>query len=101
MTTSRARHHAGARSISRDKIWIEAGAADERRDPNLQDRSQRIILTWGGGGKETRGSMASPTLRSSRADAADGKKAGFALELSEPYLALDSDPLSSPLEQIS
>jgi hypothetical protein len=54
VTTARTRHHAGARNISRDKIAIKAGAEDERRDPNLRDRSQKIILTWGGGGKETR-----------------------------------------------
>jgi hypothetical protein len=63
VTTSRARHHDGARNISSDMIGINAGAWDERRAARCRG--------W--------------------------QKADFA---TEPYLVFDSDPLSSPLEQI-
>src|SRR5215813_13872010 len=44
---------AGARHISRGEIEIKADTEEERRDPSLQDRNQKIILTCGGGGKAT------------------------------------------------
>jgi rhodanese-related sulfurtransferase len=44
---------AGARHISRGELDIKAGTQDERRDSELQDRDQTIILTCGGGGKAT------------------------------------------------
>jgi rhodanese-related sulfurtransferase len=44
---------AGARNITRGELEIKADSEEERRDPALQDRQQKIILTCGGGGKAT------------------------------------------------
>src|ERR1700681_2499136 len=41
----------GARNITRGELEIRADSEEERRDPDLQDRDQKIILTCGGGGK--------------------------------------------------
>ena len=43
----------GARNITRGELEIRADTEQERRDPALQDRQQKIILTCGGGGKAT------------------------------------------------
>ncbi len=43
----------GARNITRGELDIKADSALPRRDPALQDRTQTIILTCGGGGKAT------------------------------------------------
>ncbi len=43
----------GARHITRGELEIKADTEQERRDPALQDRQQKIILTCGGGGKAT------------------------------------------------
>ena len=43
----------GARNISRGELDILADTELPRRDPTLQDRTQKIILTCGGGGKAT------------------------------------------------
>ena len=43
----------GARHISRGELEIKADTEETRRDPALQDRGQKIILTCGGGGKAT------------------------------------------------
>jgi rhodanese-related sulfurtransferase len=43
----------GARNITRGELEIKADTEQERRDPALQDREQKIMLTRGGGGKAT------------------------------------------------
>ena len=43
----------GARNITRGELDIKADLELPRRDPALQDRSQRILLTCGAGGKAT------------------------------------------------
>jgi rhodanese-related sulfurtransferase len=43
----------GARNITRGELEILADTEAERRDPSLADRSQKIVLTCGGGGKAT------------------------------------------------
>ncbi len=43
----------GARNITRGELEIKADTEQERRDPALQDRRQKIMLTCGGGGKAT------------------------------------------------
>jgi rhodanese-related sulfurtransferase len=43
----------GAKNISRGELDIRADTELPRRDPTLQDRTQKIILTCGGGGKAT------------------------------------------------
>jgi rhodanese-related sulfurtransferase len=43
----------GARNIPRGELDIRADTELPRRDPTLQDRTQKIILTCGGGGKAT------------------------------------------------
>src|ERR1700738_175161 len=43
----------GARHITRGEPEIRVYSEEERRDPDLQDRDQKIILTCGGGGKAT------------------------------------------------
>jgi rhodanese-related sulfurtransferase len=42
-----------ARNITRGEPEIRADSEEERRDPSLADRHQKIILTCGGGGKAT------------------------------------------------
>jgi len=41
----------GARNITRGELDIKADTESPRRDPALQDREQKIILTCGSGGK--------------------------------------------------
>jgi rhodanese-related sulfurtransferase len=43
----------GAKNISRGELDIRADTELPRRDATLQDRTQKIILTCGGGGKAT------------------------------------------------
>jgi rhodanese-related sulfurtransferase len=43
----------GARNITRGELDLKADTELPRRDPELQDREQKIILTCGGGGKAT------------------------------------------------
>jgi rhodanese-related sulfurtransferase len=43
----------GARNITLGELEIKADTEQESRDPSLQDRQQKIILTCGGGGKAT------------------------------------------------
>jgi len=43
----------GARNITRGELEIKADTELPRRDPALQDRGQKIILTCGAGGKAT------------------------------------------------
>ena len=43
----------GARNITRGELDIKGDLELPRRDPALQDRSQRILLTCGAGGKAT------------------------------------------------
>jgi rhodanese-related sulfurtransferase len=43
----------GARNITRGELEIKVDTELPRRDPTLQDRAQKIILTCGGGGKAT------------------------------------------------
>ncbi len=43
----------GARNITRGELEIKADTELPRRDPALQNRSQKIILTCGAGGKAT------------------------------------------------
>ena len=43
----------GAWNISRGEIDVKADRELSRREPELQDRGQKIILTCGGGGKAT------------------------------------------------
>jgi len=43
----------GARNITRGELEIKADTELPRREPALQDRGQKIILTCGAGGKAT------------------------------------------------
>ena len=83
----------GAHNISHDEIGVKAGAEQERRDPALEDRHQKIILTCGGGGKAAR--AAGTLLQMGFTDVAviqggcrGWQKAGFALE---PFPEPDGD----------
>src|ERR1700730_12941443 len=75
----------GARNITRVELEIKADTDEERRDPALQDRAQKIILTCGGGGKATL--SASALLEMGFADVSvipggcrSWQRAGYALE---------------------
>jgi rhodanese-related sulfurtransferase len=88
---------AGARNITRGELEIRADTEEERRDPALQDRRQKIILTCGGGGKATLSAQA--LLEMGFADVAviqggcrGWQRAGFPLE---PYPAPSSGIASS------
>jgi rhodanese-related sulfurtransferase len=88
----------GARNVSHDEIGVKAGAEEERRDPNLQDRHQKIILTCGGGGKAARAAgtlleMGFTEVAIIQGGCRGWQKAGFALE---PYPVPDSDGRSLP-----
>jgi rhodanese-related sulfurtransferase len=48
----------GARNITRGELEIKADTEEERRDPALEDRQQKIMLTCGGGGKATLSAIA-------------------------------------------
>jgi rhodanese-related sulfurtransferase len=87
----------GARNISHDKIGLKTGAEDERRDLNLQDRNQKIILTCGGGGKAMRAAGSLQQMGFTDVAVIQGgcrgwQTAGFVLE---PYPASNSATPSS------
>lgn len=87
----------GARNITRGELEIKADTEEERRDPALQDRHQRIILTCGGGGKATLSAGALLEMGFTDVSVIQGgcrgwQKAGFALE---PYPAPISGTASS------
>ena len=80
---------AGALNITRGELEIKADTQEERRDPALQDRTQKIILTCGGGGKATLSAGALQEMGFTDVAVIQGgcrgwQKAGFALE---PYPA--------------
>src|ERR1700704_6849897 len=83
----------GARNITRGELEIRADTEQERRDPALQDRRQKIILTCGGGGKAT---LSASTLQEMgftdvsviRGGCRGWQRAGYPLE---PYPAPISD----------
>ena len=80
----------GARSITRGELEIKADTEEERRDPALADRQQKIILTCGGGGKATLSAGALQEMGFTDVAVIQGgcrgwQKAGYALE---PYPAL-------------
>ena len=88
---------AGACNITRGEIEIKADTEEERRDPALQDRCQKIILTCGGGGKATMAAGALQEMGFTDVSVIQGgcrgwQKAGFALE---PYPAPISGIASS------
>jgi rhodanese-related sulfurtransferase len=88
---------AGARNITRGELEIKADTEEERRDPSLQDRRQKIILTCGGGGKATLSASALQEMGFTDVSVIQGgcrgwQKAGYALE---PYPAPISGTASS------
>ena len=88
---------AGARNITRGEIEIKADTEEERRDPTLADRDQKIILTCGGGGKATMAAGALQEMGFTDVSVIQGgcrgwQKAGLALE---PYPAPISGIASS------
>ena len=88
---------AGARNITRGELEIKADTQEERRDPALQDRTQKIILTCGGGGKATLSAGALQEMGFTDVAVIQGgyrgwRKAGFA---PEPYPAPISGIASS------
>jgi rhodanese-related sulfurtransferase len=88
---------AGARNITRGELEIKADTEEERRDPSLQDRHQKIILTCGGGGKATLSASALQEMGFTDVSVIQGgcrgwQKAGYALE---PYPAPISGTASS------
>ena len=87
----------GARNITRGELEIKADTEEERRDPALQDRTQPIILTCGGGGKATLSAGALLEMGFTDVAVIQGgcrgwQKAGFSLE---PYPAPISGMASS------
>jgi rhodanese-related sulfurtransferase len=87
----------GARNIGRGELEIKADTQEERRDGALQDRTQKIILTCGGGGKATLSAGALQEMGFTDVSVIQGgcrgwQKAGFALE---PYPAPISGIASS------
>ena len=87
----------GARNITRGELEIKADTEQERRDPELQDRHQTIILTCGGGGKATLSAGALLEMGFTDVSVIQGgcrgwQKAGLALE---PYPAPISGTASS------
>jgi rhodanese-related sulfurtransferase len=88
----------GARNITRGELEIKADTVEERRDPALQDRHQKIILTCGGGGKATLSAGALLEMGFTDVAVIQGgcrgwQKAGLELE---PCQAPDSDGPSLP-----
>jgi rhodanese-related sulfurtransferase len=76
---------AGARNITRGELDIKADSEQERRDPSLQDRRQKIILTCGGGGKATLSASSLQEMGFTDVCVIQGgcrgwQKAGYALE---------------------
>lgn len=87
----------GARNITRGELEIKADTEEERRDPALQDRQQKIILTCGGGGKATLSASALLEMGFTDVSVIQGgcrgwQKAGYAIE---PYPAPISGIASS------
>ena len=87
----------GARNIARGELEIRADTEQERRDPALQDRRQKIILTCGGGGKATLSASALLEMGFTDVSVIQGgcrgwQQAGYALE---PYPAPISGNASS------
>ncbi|HYZ40116.1 MAG TPA: rhodanese-like domain-containing protein [Stellaceae bacterium] len=87
----------GARNITRGELEIKADTEEERRDPSLQDRQQKIILTCGGGGKATLSAGALMEMGFKDVSVIQGgcrawQSAGYALE---PYPAPISGMASS------
>ena len=83
----------GARNITRGELEIRADTEQERRDPALQDRRQKIILTCGGGGKATLSASALLEMGFTDVSVIEGgcrgwQRAGYPLE---PYPAPISD----------
>jgi rhodanese-related sulfurtransferase len=86
MADRAARHSAGARNITRGELDIRADTELPRRDPALQNREQRIILTCGGGGKatlcaQTLGEMGFTDVWVIRGGCHGWQMAGYQLEL--------------------
>src|SRR5258708_18636665 len=87
----------GARNITRGELEIKADSDEERRDPALADRQQKIILTCGGGGKATLSAGALQEMGFTDISVIQGgcrgwQNAGYALE---PYPAPISGKASS------
>ena len=87
----------GARNITRGELEIKADTEEERRDPALGDRQQKIILTCGGGGKATLSAGALQEMGFTDVSVIQGgcrgwQKAGYALE---PYPTPISGKISS------
>jgi len=87
----------GARNITRGELEIKADTEEERRDPALADRQQKIILTCGGGGKATLSASALQEMGFTDVSVIQGgcrawQKAGYALA---PYPAPISGIASS------
>src|SRR6267378_4201435 len=83
----------GARNITRGELDIRADSEEERRDPGLADRQQKIILTCGGGGKATLSAGALQEMGFTDISVIQGgcrgwQKAGYALE---PYQVSDEE----------
>jgi rhodanese-related sulfurtransferase len=75
----------GARNITRGELEIKADTEEERRDPALADRQQKIFLTCGGGGKATLSAAALQEMGFTDVAVIQGgcrgwQKAGYALE---------------------
>jgi rhodanese-related sulfurtransferase len=88
---------AGARNITHGELEIKADTEEERRDPALGDRHQKIILTCGGGGKATLSASALQEMGFTDVSVIQGgcrgwRKAGLPLE---PYPAPISGTASS------
>src|SRR5216684_3118767 len=87
----------GARNITRGELEIRADTEQERRDPALQDRQQKMILTCGGGGKATLSASALLEMGFTHVSVIRGgcrgwQRAGYSLE---PYPAPISGSASS------
>jgi rhodanese-related sulfurtransferase len=90
----------GARNITRGELEIRADSEEERRDPALQDRDQKIMLTCGGGGKATLSAHSLLEMGFTDVAVIQGgcrgwQQAGYSLE---PYPAPSSGKASSRLQ---
>src|SRR5258708_16370564 len=86
-----------ARNITRGELEIRADTEQERRDPALQDRRQKIMLTCGGGGKATLSASALLEMGFTDVSVIRGgcrgwQRAGYSLE---PYPAPNNGNTSS------
>jgi rhodanese-related sulfurtransferase len=82
----------GARNITRGELEIKADTEEERRDPALADRQQKVILTCGGGGKATLSAGALQEMGFTDVSVIQGgcrgwQQAGYALEPSPAPLS--------------